>query len=353
MSLSPHDLIEAPFAWTRADLEADESWIYRIDEDDKIDIDEALQAVKARDRIWGEFSREEFPLGRFGVKLEAIEREIREGRGVVLIRDFPVDRYGLDDIKTIYWGLGCHLGTVISNNVQGEFVSAVVDQGVKVDDENRRGNTTSRLLDPHTDPSDIVVLLCMEKAKEGGMSSLASAIAVHNEIVKTHPEYLASLHRGFRRDSRGNGPTGDPNEVSPPIPVFDIAEDVLSCSYGRQVILKGALKAGDELSSTERDAIDAIRDLALRSDLRVDMMLEPGDIQIINNFRTLHSRSEYVDHEDGRKRYLLRMWINMHSGSPLSPAFAAYVRRGILPRAGRGDHAVGGGVLDTSADPGH
>ena len=303
-----------------------------------------------RDRIWGEFAREEFELPHLRQKLVAVEREIREGRGVVLIRGFPVDKYSLDDIKTVYWGLGCHLGTVISNNVEGEFVSAVIDRGVQLADPNRRGNTTNRLLDPHTDPSDIVVLLCLERAKEGGLSSLASAITVHNEIARTHPEYLQYLHRGFRRDSRGNGPTGDPNEVSQPVPVYDIFEDQLSCSYGRQVIMTGAQKGGVDLAPLELDAIDCVRDLALRDDLRIDMMLERGDIQIINNFRTLHSRSEYIDHDDGRKRHLLRMWINMHHGSPLSPQFAAYVRRGILPRAGRGNFAVGGGALNTTAD---
>jgi hypothetical protein len=350
--LRPTDIVKGPAAWTRADLEADQSWVYSLDDADRADIDAALQRVKRNDRLWGEFSRDDFHLPNLGRKLEAIERQIREGRGLALIKGFPVDSYSLDDIKTIYWGLGCHLGTVISNNVQGEFVSAVVDQGVMPEDQNRRGNTTNRLLDPHTDPSDIVVLLSIEKAKQGGVSSLASALSVHNEIAANRPELLESLHRGFPRDARGNGPTGNPDEVSQPIPVYDIFKDQFSCSYGRQVILNGARKAGVALSPLDHAAIDAVRDLALREDLRIDMMLEPGDIQIINNFRTLHSRSEYIDHDDGRKRYLLRMWINMHQGSPLSPEFAAYVRRGILPRAGRSDLAVGGGALQAS-DPGH
>ncbi len=59
------------------------------------------------------------------------------------------------------------------------------------------------------------------------------------------------------------------------------------------------------------------------------MMLEPGDIQIINNYTTLHARTEYVDHDDGRKRFLLRMWLNLPNHVQLSPDFAAFVRRGI------------------------
>ena len=56
---------------------------------------------------------------------------------------------------------------------------------------------------------------------------------------------------------------------------------------------------------------------------------EPGDIQVINNYATLHARTDYIDHDDGRKRYLLRMWMNLPDSVQLSPDFAAFVRRGI------------------------
>ncbi len=79
----------------------------------------------------------------------------------------------------------------------------------------------------------------------------------------------------------------------------------------------------------QKEAIDYVHDLALREDLRIDMMLEPGDIQIINNYITLHARTNYIDHDSGPKRFLLRMWINLDDHVQLSPDFAAFVRRGI------------------------
>jgi Taurine catabolism dioxygenase TauD, TfdA family len=352
MTQGKREIVNHPSAWRRADLLQDQSWIYQLESEDLQDVERALRAVQKQDRIWGEFPAADFPLPTLAAKLRRIQAEIRNGRGVVLVRGFPTTRYDRDELKTIYWGLGCHFGTVISNNTAGDFVSAVTNRPDMAADANRRLNTTNQLLDPHTDPSDIVMLLSIEKALQGGLSSLASATAVYNEILRTHPEYLDVLHRGFRRDARGNGPTGDPNEVSAYIPVYDYANGELSCSYGRKVIVDGAKKAGAPLSESELAAVDAIRDLALSDELRVDMMLEPGDIQIINNFRTLHSRSAYVDHPDGRKRYLLRMWINVEGPSLLSAEFAAYVRRGILPRAGRSELAVGGGAL-SSLDPNH
>jgi len=320
-----------PSAWRRADLERDQSWIFRLEVADVEAIDAAFRTVQKRGLIWGEFGKEDFPLDAFGETLRQVDEEIRDGRGLALIRGFPVDAYDLEDLKTIYWGIGCHLGTILSNNTAGEFVSAVTDAGTTIPELNRRNNTTNRELYPHTDPSDIVSLLCINRAERGGMSSLTSSMTVYNEILANHPEYVDVLHKGFPRDDRGLGPDRDPDAVSPAIPIYDDFEGNLSAFFSRGLLLDGARKAGIALSEVECATIDIVHDYALRDDLRIDMMLERGDIQLINNYRMFHARTEYVDPQDGPKRYLLRMWINIPDGTQLSPDFARYVRRGILP----------------------
>ena len=51
---------------------------------------------------------------------------------------------------------------------------------------------------------------------------------------------------------------------------------------------------------------------------RLDMKLERGDMQFVNNYVVLHSRTSYVDNaEEARKRHLLRLWLR-------TPAFADY-----------------------------
>jgi hypothetical protein len=317
-------------AWKGSDLKHDTSWIHQLGERDLAEMEQARRSVEAAGLPWGSFSKAQFPLPTLAPKLREIDAQIRNGRGFVLIKGFPVERYTLDQMKTIYWGLGCHLGQVISHNVAGDFVAAVTDLGMKSDDPNRRNNTTSQLLDPHTDLADVVALLCVEKAKEGGMSSLCSSVAIHNEIVQHHPEYLAPLYEGFYHDYRGYGPSGDPNEVTAtPIPVFELHNGRINCAFAKRIIETGAAKRGVPLTPLQTQAVTYVHELALREDMRIDMMLEPGDIQIINNYITLHSRSNYIDHDDGRKRYLLRMWINLLDSVQLSPDFAAFVRRGI------------------------
>ncbi|MFJ1255436.1 TauD/TfdA family dioxygenase [Cupriavidus sp. CuC1] len=324
------DIVTDTAAWKGPDLQDDTSWIYRLTEVETDEIDRALHAVQASGLAWGAFGKERFALPTFAPKLAAIDEQIRNGRGFVLVKGFPVQRYSLDELKTIYWGLGVHMGQVISHNVAGDFVAPVTDLGLKSSDPNRRNNTTNHLLDPHTDLADVVALLCVEKAKEGGMSSLVSSVAIHNEIVKHHPEYLDVLYEGFYHDYRGYGPNADPNEVTAtPIPVFEYNNGRVNCAFAKKIIETGALKRGVPLTPLQQAAIDYVHELGTREDMRIDMMLEPGDIQIINNYITLHSRSNYIDHDDGPKRFLLRMWINLPDSVQLSDGFAEFVRRGI------------------------
>ena len=58
-----------------------------------------------------------------------IDRELIDGRGVVLIRGVPVDRYGKERASSIYWGIGMHLGSPWPQNAKGHLLGDVTDQG--------------------------------------------------------------------------------------------------------------------------------------------------------------------------------------------------------------------------------
>jgi hypothetical protein len=69
------------------------------------------------------------------------------------------------------------------------------------------------------------------------------------------------------------------------------------------------------------------------------MYLEPGDLQLINSHVTLHSRTDFRDHEDpAKKRLLFRLWLATPDGDRLPeswrPVFKTVepgtVRGGIL-----------------------
>jgi hypothetical protein len=55
------------------------------------------------------------------------------------------------------------------------------------------------------------------------------------------------------------------------------------------------------------------------------MDLEPGDLQLLNSYVTLHDRTEYVDYpESERMRHMLRLWLAMPNARPLAPDFGTY-----------------------------
>ena len=93
------------------------------------------------------------------------------------------------------------------------------------------------------------------------------------------------------------------------------------------------MKRGDDFSAAEDAALESISDLAARSDLSHAMWLARGDIQIVNNHTILHSRNEYRDGDDPRKRRkLYRIWMQPHLARPLMADFANRYNTG--PRGG-------------------
>ena len=58
------------------------------------------------------------------------------------------------------------------------------------------------------DQGDVVGLLCFRTAKAGGLSCIASAAAIHNEILATRPDLLATLYEPYYSDIRGEEPAG-------------------------------------------------------------------------------------------------------------------------------------------------
>ena len=121
-----------------------------------------------------------------------------------------------------------------------------------------------------------------------------SSTTVHNEILAQHPEYLGLLYNGYYYIRREAALT-ERGVSERPIPVFGHQDGVVSCRYIRNQINAGAVKREVPLTTFEQAALDFLDEQTRRPDLRLDMDLEPGDIQFINNYTILHSRTGFVD----------------------------------------------------------
>lgn len=329
--------VDLPCAWYASAVRDERDWVWPITDTHVREIDAALQHSKRQGLGEQEVSRETFPLEAFADELARLVHELEFGRGFVLMRGFPVDRYTYEDLRRIYWGIGTHIGPAQSQNIQGQLIQEITDLGFDYSKSEHRGSMTSAELRPHCDITDVVGLLCLRKARAGGASTIRSAMTIYNEILATHPEYLPALHRGFHFELDGKGPTGRPDEVTHRIPVYSWHEGYLACRFNQKAIEGGAVKAGTPLTPLQQAAVDAVGTLAERADIKLSMDFEPGDIQWLNNHVILHSRTHFEDYpEPERRRLLLRLWLNHDSARPLDYDFANKAlngpRRGVLTR---------------------
>ncbi|NQV84279.1 MAG: TauD/TfdA family dioxygenase [Rhodospirillales bacterium] len=326
--------VSGPSAWTSAELAADDSWIYPLSDAEIYEIESAMAVVHEKGLKVFEFGADDFPLPTLHAKIQSVIEQLENGRGCALIRGLDATKYDEETLKTLYWGLGVHLGTPISQNAKGQLIAHVRNTGSDYQSKNVRGYTTDARIAPHCDPTDVVGLLCAHPAKTGGSSEIASAMSIYNEILAHNPEYLEPLCRGFHFDLRGEGVTDDPDEVTfNRVPVFSYCDGRLSCRFNRKTIEDGQVKAGEPLEGIALDAVRAVADLATRDDLRFDLNFQQGDIQILNNHMILHGRGGFEDHLDPeRHRNLLRLWVNLRDGRRLAPEFADRLNTG--PRGG-------------------
>ena len=195
-------------------------------------------------------------------------------------------------------------------------------------EEGVRGHRTNALLAPHTDSSDLVGLMCVRPAKKGGESWIASSMSVYNRIRVTRPELLEPLLNGFHYDLIGKGRTAV--ELSNNrIPVYSWFDGLLSCRFNKQQIELGAQRAQEPLTQAQQEAIDLVENLAVSEDFLLPMTFEPGDIQLLNNHTTMHSRGRFVDwDEEEKRRLLLRLWVNIPNGRALAPEYADRLNTG-------------------------
>jgi hypothetical protein len=328
-------------AWKSADYENSESWIYRLSEQEVAEIEAALKGIQARGLSVPDFGRDEFPLPTLAEKIGRAIEDVEDGRGFALLRGLPVEKYDLDTLRMIYWGIGAYFGDPISQNSKGQILADVVDLGNDYGDINSRGYKTNATLLPHVDSSDTVALLCVNTGRSGGESMLSSSISIYNEILEHHRDYLPVLCRGFHRDLRGEGVTEKIDEVTfHEIPIFSYFGNQLSCDFNERIIRSARVRMNQPLTDIEEAALNCVMTLARRPDIQFRMHLQQGDIQLVNNYTVLHSRAAYTDHADPeRKRRLMRFWVNSRNARALDPSFANKYNTG--PRGGV---AVGDGA---------
>lgn len=311
-------------AWRGQDLRGHPSWIWTLPATAILDIDAALASLAQREVPLINMTCDDLPLPSIERELASQLDEFEQGRGFIVIRGLPLERYSDEHVARIFWGIGQYFGNPVSQNAQGDLLGHVKDVGgLTYGARDVRGYQTTAELFFHNDNCDIVGLLCFRKGKSGGLSRIASATTIYNEVLKQHPEYLDTLYRGYHYDLRGEESAGMAPITQRPIPVYSYYSDKLSMRYVYTSIMQASRKARYEFTKVEAAAMQFLNETAARDDICLDMMLEPGDMQFCFNHTVLHSRTAFEDWPDNdHKRHLLRLWLNNPNGRKLAPEFA-------------------------------
>jgi hypothetical protein len=308
--------------WVAPEMACDPSWIEVFTPEELSALDQSLRRFKATGKPVAEMERADFPVGPVRDRLDRLVIELRSGRGFVVLRGLPATDYSDEDVGLLFYAIGLHLGRPLKQNPRGDLLGHVFDQGQPFGKMDVRGSQTNAFLPFHSDSSEIVGLLCLRPAKSGGSSSVSSVVSVYHDLARSNPELIAPLAEGYRYIRREIA-MGDTPVTRHPVPVFGVTDDVVSCRLVPTQIEAAARKLGEPIEGLKRTALDALNALTADDRYRLDMDLHQGDIQFVNNYVVLHSRSAYEDYaEPERKRHMLRLWLAFDRQWPLAEGFA-------------------------------
>jgi hypothetical protein len=303
-------VLEPAAEWRARDVKDPALYTEVLAAADLAELDIALKAAKRKSDDFLQIGKADFPLDRLATRLHRIEHELIDGRGFSVIRGLPRDRYDNDEMCLLYWGIGAHLGQPWAQNKYGHVLGDVTDQGKRVDDPTARGNELGSIALPyHSDGSDLVGLMCLQRSAEGGVSTVCNALAIHNDLVREAPELAAELYEPQPYDFRGEQRKG--GKAYYLVPVFTEWNDRLFVRYIRPYILASQRHPETPRITPRADqAMRRLDEMTRDPQYEVFMEFEPGDIQFVNNYHVLHGRTAYRDDPStGRVRHLKRLWL--------------------------------------------
>lgn len=291
-------------AWDAAALDHDRSWVVLLDEAAIAEIDTALDRVTDLGTELGDLRRHDIDFGAFSTRIRGWCDELEHGRGVVLVRGFPVRRWGEQRTRLATWCVGLHLGRPGAQNRRGDLLGEVREHAAG-DATSTRLYQTNDAIRFHCDYADVVGLMCVRQAPVGGESRIASSTALHDELWRRAPSSARRLYEPVWLDARDEG-------SRPAIAVTPFAFDgrrvrtFYHSDYFRSAARHGGVyQPADDLI----EALDRFDGLAQSEQFCATMRLQEGDLQLVSNHSVVHARTTFTD-DPAAPRHLLRLWLS-------------------------------------------
>jgi hypothetical protein len=272
----------------------------------------ALESIHVRvaDMERDDIEREHCGHPDLDADLARIYEEVIRGRGLAIVRGFPVDAHSVDETERMYWIFCTHFGNLLSNNSFGHRMVRVQEEIMPGGVQSARGTKSRAELAMHNDSGDVFLLLWVHQARAGGNSQFSSGPAAHDEILATHPDLLPILYRGFPQHRRSEQPDDQPAITPYDVPIFANVGGRISINFTYSSIVPALHALGRELTSDEAEALEVLRVVLVRQQL--DLRFEPGEAVVANNYAMCHARSDFVNGDrPEEQRLVLRAWTEV------------------------------------------
>ena len=237
-----------------------------------------------------------------------------QGCGFCVINGTNFTAFDKHELSNIHILISKIFGELLIQNKQGEQTVEVKDLG-KTLSTGGRYHHTKEGGSYHTDgchifenPPDYVGLLCLNPAKNGGVSKFISAYTIHNKLQEDK-NLLRILYEKFYMDKRNENQADEiPTQF---VPIFTYNNGKLNCRCcQRELIDSGHEKMNKPLTEYQKNALDNLDKLLANENFAVSYLLKKGDIMYSNNKWLIHDRTNFEDSDDENlKRALLRTWI--------------------------------------------
>lgn len=298
-------------AWVRGDI-SPVDWQVPLPDEAVAELDGVVSALRQDPLPLLLLSPAQFTLTACRRVMAVVDRKLRQGVGLAVVDRLPVERFSPEESRALYWLLGSLLGRPVAQKWDGTMIYDVRDTGKALDYGVRRSVTNLDLLF-HTDapwlsrPPELVGLLCLSPAREGGVSRFVSLVTIHNELGRRHRDLLPRLYRPFPWDRQAEHAPDDAKVSAQP--VFKSDGRGLVARYNQALIQNAEALTETPLDAEGQEALAAMRAIADAPELSVEFTIAKGQIQYLNNRQFAHSRTTFIDHEEpSRKRHLVRLW---------------------------------------------
>jgi len=308
--------IVGPTVWKAEDyVNAPERWVHRFTEEEITEMSIAADSFLELGTPLTGISKHNFALPNMSEFLQAVRAELLNGKGFILFKGFPVEAWGNHKSAVAYMGLGTYLGYFVSQNGRGHVLGHVKDLGddAKQIDKVRIYRTNARQFF-HADDSDLVGLLCVARALEGGESDIVSSHHVYNTLAAERPDVLSLLTQPiWYFDRKGEVSVGEEPYIRTSVLYLETGSNPRVFSkydpyFIRSLTRYSSIGLIPPLSPAQLEAADVLEETCKRVSLH--MVLEVGDIQFLSNQHVLHARTEYIDHAPPQpRRHLMRLWL--------------------------------------------